>query len=257
MASQVSFVYFYGRKGMNLRLDIEYDGSLYAGWQIQPDALSVQEAIEKALKTVLRRKVKVTGAGRTDAGVHATGQVAHFTVEDLPVSLDTLTRSLNGLLKEGITIRAVSAAPDDFHARYSAQSRTYVYSLSKVKRSIDRNRFFTVVQPLDLEQMRHAAARLLGRHDFRNFSVAKGEKSTLCTVKELVIDETEREILIRIRADRFLHRMVRMIVGLLLEIGRGRLSSDYIDEAFADRNLKRKKGFAVPPQGLCLTEVAY
>lgn len=242
---------------MNLRLDIEYDGSLYAGWQIQPREPSVQEAIEKALKTILRVPLKITGAGRTDAGVHATGQVAHFKVDALPIPLETLHRSLNGILKEGITIRAVRVVPDDFHARYSAKSRAYVYSISKVKRSVDRNRFYHVPYPLDLKAIRQAAARLLGRHDFKNLSVATGEKSTLCTVQDLTIEETGREIYIRIRADRFLHRMVRMVVGLLLEIGRGRLSPDYIDEAFLDRNLKRKKGFAVPPQGLCLTEVTY
>jgi tRNA pseudouridine38-40 synthase len=240
---------------MNIRLDIEYDGSFYSGWQIQRKERSVQSAIEEALAIILRRKVKVIGAGRTDAGVHALGQVANFKVEALPIPPEELKRSLNGLLKEGITLRRVSEVGEDFHARYSAKSRSYVYLISKGKRSIDRNRYFCIAYTPDIGLMRKAAQKLLGAHDFKNISVATGEKSTLCRVLNLEIEDRDREIVIRITADRFLHKMVRMIVGLLLDIGRHKVSLEYLEEALS--GTKRKQGFAAPAHGLCLMEVAY
>ena len=159
---------------MNIRLDIEYDGGLYSGWQVQPRDRSVQGEIEKALATILQKKIRIIGAGRTDAGVHARGQVANFKVADLPVSLKILQRSLNGIVKEGITILRVSKADDDFHARYSAKWRTYIYSISKRKRSVDRGQYYSISYPVDIRLMKKAARRLKGPHDFKNLSVAKG-----------------------------------------------------------------------------------
>ena len=242
---------------MNIRLDIEYDGSLYAGWQIQKKDRSVQSSIEEALFTILKSRVKLIGAGRTDSGVHARGQVANFKVESLAVGLPELKRSLNGLLKEGITVRKVSAAAEDFHARYSAKSRNYVYSISKGKRSVDRNQYFCLNYDLDMGLVRQAACKLLGRHDFKNLSVATGEKSTLCEIRQLDIEEREREVLITITADRFLHKMVRMVVGLLIDIGRGKAEIGYLDDVLSGKKIKRKQGFAAPPQGLCLMAVEY
>ncbi|MFH0920906.1 MAG: tRNA pseudouridine(38-40) synthase TruA [Fibrobacterota bacterium] len=242
---------------MNIRLDIEYDGSLYAGWQVQNNAVSVQSEIEKALATVFRKPIRITGAGRTDTGVHAAGQVANFQVTELPVPLETLRRSLNGLLKEGIAIKAVREVPDDFHARYSARLRTYIYSISKVKRAIDRHKYFFLSYELDMKKVRQAARKLLGVHDFRYFSIATGEKSTICDIKKLEIHDTDDEIQITLCANRFLHKMVRMIVGLLIDIGRGKVELSYIDEVLSGKKVKRKKGFAAPAHGLCLVRVDY
>jgi len=242
---------------MTIRLDIEYDGSLYFGWQIQPNRITVQESIEKALLTILRIPVKIIGAGRTDTGVHARGQVAHFVVESLSVSFPDLVRSLNGLLNDGITVRAACEVPETFHARYSAIARTYVYSISKRKRSVDRTLYFYLSYPLDIVIVREAAKKLCGTHDFRNFSIATADKSTLCTVHELTITETPHELFIRISANRFLHKMVRMIVGVLIDIGRGRIGLDYIDWALKGESGKLKKGFVVPPSALSLEAVTY
>lgn len=242
---------------MNIRLDIEYDGALYSGWQIQPKNRSVQSSIEEALKTILKQPVKIIGAGRTDAGVHAFGQVANFHVDALPFTFAELRRSLNGLLKDGITIHNVSLVSDDFHARYSAKSRTYIYSISKGKRSIDRHKYFCLTYQLNMEKVCAASKKLLGQHDFKNISVATGDKSTICTIRRLDIQELEREILLTISADRFLHKMVRMIVGLLIDIGRERVEMDYLDEVLLGKKIKRKQGFAAPAHGLCLVRVGY
>jgi tRNA pseudouridine38-40 synthase len=242
---------------VNIRLDIEYDGAPFAGWQIQKKEATVQAEIEQALGVVLRKPVRITGAGRTDAGVHALGQVAHFHIDKLPVSLESLQRSLNGLLKEGIVVHAVREVPENFHARYSAVRRTYHYSISKTRRAIDRHKFIFLSFPLDMAKVRHAAKKLLGKHDFKCLSVARGEKSTLCDLRMLDIEETDDAIVIRVCADRFLHKMVRMIVGLLIDIGRGKIDSGYIDEVFAGKETSRKKGFVAPAHGLCLVRVDY
>ena len=242
---------------MNIRLDIEYDGTLYAGWQVQPNAITVQSEIERALTTLLRMPVKITGAGRTDAGVHATGQVAHFHVPALPLACEALRRSLNALVGEGIAIRSVKFVADDFHARYSAKLRTYVYSISKTKRAIDRHKYFRLSFGLDMKKVRQAARKLLGKHDFRNFSVATGEKSTLCRLQRLDIRESEEEIRITLSANRFLHKMVRMIVGLLIDVGRGKVDMSYIDEVFSGKKIARKKGFAAAAHALTLVRVDY
>jgi len=229
---------------MNLRLDIEYDGSLYSGWQRQPNATSVQGEIEKALKTIFRLEIGIIGAGRTDAGVHAKDQVAHFKAEALPIPLHQIKRSLNGILKAGITIRNICQVDEEFHA------------MSKVKRSIDRNLFYLLPFPLDMEKLKKAAKRLEGEHDFINLSIATGEKSTICTIKKITIRETENEIYLTLTANRFLHKMVRMIVGMLIDIGRGKQDISVLDSIFAKR-WKRKKGFAAPAHGLCLIKVDY
>lgn len=230
---------------------------MYCGWQIQPNGVSVQEQIEKALAVILRVKVNVIGAGRTDAGVHALGQVAHFHADDVTLSPETLQRSLNGLLKEGITIHRVRRVPDGFHARYSARARSYVYSISTRKRSIDRNRFFFFPQPLDLAMMKQAARHLKGRHDFKELSVATGEKSTLCDIKRLDLVKGPGVITIRITANRFLHKMVRMITGLLINAGRGKIRPVDVKKAFEPGSGMKKAAFCAPAQGLCLVRVSY
>ncbi|OGS37691.1 MAG: tRNA pseudouridine(38-40) synthase TruA [Elusimicrobia bacterium RIFOXYB2_FULL_49_7] len=242
---------------MNLKLDIEYDGTLYCGWQRQPNGVSVQEEIEKALAVICRTPIPVTGAGRTDAGVHATGQAAHFHLPFLDISLSKLERSLNGLLKEGITIRRLRQVPEDFHARFSAIERSYVYSISTRKRSIDRDRFFIYGLPLDLTAMRKAAALLLGRHDFTNLSIATGEKSTICTLKRLDIERKGSEIRIKITADRFLHKMVRMTTGFLINVGRGKIALSEVKKFLQPGKSLRKWAFSAPACGLCLVKVKY
>jgi tRNA pseudouridine38-40 synthase len=242
---------------MNIRLIIEYDGSLYCGWQIQPRDISIQGEIEKALSTILKKRIRIIGAGRTDSGVHAGGQVANFKTDSLPITLVMLKRSLNGILKQGITIKQVTRVDNGFHARYSAKWRTYVYSISKRKRSIDRNQYYCMPFTVNVPRMKQAAGKMKGKHDFRNLSVAKGEKSTLCDLKRLIISENKDEILFTFTADRYLHKMVRMCVGLLIDIGRGKIPMKYLDNIFKKQSIKRKEGFCAPAQGLCLVKVEY
>jgi tRNA pseudouridine38-40 synthase len=230
---------------------------MYCGWQIQPNGVSVQEEIEKALAVILRQKVNVIGAGRTDAGVHALGQVAHFHADDVTLPLETLKRSLNGLLKDGVTIHRVRRVAETFHARYSAKERSYVYSISLRKRSIDRNRFSFFPFPLDSDLMKKAARHLKGRHDFKDVSVATGEKSTLCDIKRLDILKGTGVVTIRITANRFLHKMVRMITGLLINVGRGKIRPEEVKKAFKPGSGLKKMAFCAPAQGLCLVRVSY
>lgn len=242
---------------MNVRLDIEYDGALYSGWQVQKNHVSVQGEIEKALALILRQKIRVTGAGRTDAGVHALGQVAHFKADRLPVSLSALRISLNGILKAGITICRVRKVNDTFHARYSAKWRTYQYRISLRKRSVDRHLYYVMPYAVNVSRMRRAAARLRGKHDFKDLSVDKSGKSTMCHVKKLTIQQKKDEILLTVTANRFLHKMVRMTAGLLIDIGRGKLPVSCVDDIFKPGGPARKPGFCAPPQGLCLHKIQY
>jgi tRNA pseudouridine38-40 synthase len=229
---------------------------MYHGWQIQKDATSVQQSVENALSVILRIPISIIGAGRTDTGVHARGQVANFKVDNLPVALGQLGRSLNGILREGIAIHRVSIVPEEFHSRYSALSRSYIYSVAKSKRSIDRNQYYIVMYPVDVEKMRLSSQKLLGKHDFRQFCVDAGKKSTLCTINSVEIIEDEETIKFNITANRFLHRMVRMIVGTLLAIGKGRISGDIIDKLLAGTT-PGSKAYCAPAHGLCLTYVEY
>ncbi|MBL8026939.1 MAG: tRNA pseudouridine(38-40) synthase TruA [Fibrobacteres bacterium] len=240
---------------MNIRLDIEYDGSLYHGWQIQNNASSVQESIEKALSTIFRTPISIIGAGRTDTGVHARGQVANFSVDSLPTSLGQLGRSINGLVREGITIHKVSIVPDEFHARYSALSRSYIYSVSRIKRSIDRQMFYSIVYDVDIDRMIKCIPSFLGTHDFKQFCVDAGKKSTMCTVMNLSIAEESEIIRFHITANRFLHKMVRMVVGTLLAVGKGHIDKTVIDELVAGK--RGSRSFCAPAHALCLTNVEY
>ncbi len=240
---------------MNIRLDIEYDGSLYHGWQIQKDADTVQESIEKALEIILRERVTIIGAGRTDTGVHAIGQVANFKVNKLLMTMHQLMQSLNGILREGIAIKSVAEVDESFHARYSALARSYTYTVSRRKVAIDRRKCYTVMCGIDIELMRNAAQSILGTHDFKQLSVDPGKKSTLCTVYELSIITDGDRLFFNITANRFLHKMVRIIVGTLLAIGKGRA-----DPMILERLLngdEGKKTFCAPAHGLTLVRVDY
>ncbi|MCH5172935.1 MAG: tRNA pseudouridine(38-40) synthase TruA [Bacteroidales bacterium] len=249
---------------MRYRIDMSYDGAPFCGWQIQPGAPSVQETLEKALGTLLRSEVGVTGAGRTDTGVSASCYVAHFDF-DAPVprplmlpeddaapaahgGLDCaqLRYKLNAMLPESVSISGIAPAADDFHARFSAKRRRYTYFLHRVKDPfLAAHSYFFAYPELDFDAMNRAAALLLGTHDFSCFEKSGGDnKTSVCTVfsarwepyePELhspaprSADGTERQGCywrFVIEADRFLRNMVRAIAGTLLELGRGRRSHD-------------------------------
>jgi tRNA pseudouridine38-40 synthase len=240
------------------RLLIEYNGTDFHGWQIQPGERTVQEEIEKALQVALRQSVRLTGAGRTDAGVHARGQVAHFTTDDTIDPL-RLRGSLNGLLDSDIAVQEVSKENDRFHSRFDATERIYVYQISTRPRALDVHMRLVLHSPPDFSVMNDAAETLLGRHDFSAFCRTASEtRNRICVVDRASWQAEWRigDFRFVIAADRFLHGMVRAIVGTLLEIGRGKRPTNDIERIF-ERMDRREAGPAAPAKGLVLQEVKY
>jgi tRNA pseudouridine38-40 synthase len=240
----------------NTKLVIEYDGSLFHGWQIQPGLRTVQDEIEKALYTILNRKVDLIGAGRTDAGVHALGQVANFQTEN-PPEAETVRKSLNGILPEDIIILEAEKVDPDFNARYSAKSRSYKYRVHLGRTAIQRNFVWEVTYALNLDILLRATKMIEGEHDFTSFCLAESSKeSNLCKVKQALWEEGKDELTFSIEADRFLHSMVRSLVGTLIEVGRGYYSVSDFGDILEARD-RRKAGPTAPAQGLYLVKVKY
>ena len=240
------------------RLLIEYDGAPFAGWQRQAGVATVQQTLEEALETALRTPAVVTGAGRTDAGVHARGQVAHFVTAHA-VDVARLRRSLNGILPVSVAVLALEPVPDAFHARFDARGRRYRYHASTVARPLDAGRRLLLPRGVDFERMNMAARTLLGVHHFGAFCRIRSEtRNRVCAVKKAEWQEEDRkgDWHFEIIADRFLHGMVRSIVGTLLEIGRGKREPYDLERILASRD-RREAGPAVPAHGLVLEGVTY
>ncbi len=244
---------------MRYRLTIEYDGTPFVGWQRQQAPNSVQQVLEEALAVALRHPVVLFGSGRTDAGVHAWGQVAHFDT-DKAVDAARLRESLNALVRPWpITIRAAEPAPDAFHARTSAKQRTYVYVIQNTlfPPALDKDRVWHVRAPLDARTMQQAGDLLIGKHDFSTFrATACQAKSPVKTLDELRVERSEDKILITLRARSFLHHQVRNIAGSLMYVGCGRWTIADFERAFraCDRT---KGGETAPAQGLYFVGVRY
>ncbi len=237
------------------RFAVEYFGAPFAGWQIQENAGSVQGKLEQALATALRHPVHITGAGRTDTGVHAVGQVAHFDVES-PLDLRRLTHSLNALTGPHIQVRKLEACPPDFHARYSALSRRYLYRIALRPVVLLRDWSWHPGVPMDLELLRSELQSVLGEHDFVNFSVPREDgKHTRCRLIRADIERSGKFLHIRVEGDRFLHRMVRSLIGAAYDVARGKRKAGFMREILEGR-FQGQRTWA-PPQGLCLEKVSY
>ena len=243
----------------NIKIIIEYDGTDYHGWQCQANLPTVQETIEDAIKQITKEKVKITGSGRTDAGVHAMGQVASFLTET-QMDSETLRKALNSTLPRDISIIKAQEVPDDFHAQFSSRSKVYEYRIFNRPHppALQRNRVWHIPEKLDAGKMKEAAEYLEGTHDFSVFATADiAVKSTVRTVKRIHVKKTrEGTILIEIEAEGFLKRMVRMITGTLVQTGRGKLSPEGFGQILAEGR-KTKNVFTAPPQGLFLKKVIY
>jgi tRNA pseudouridine38-40 synthase len=237
------------------RFIVEYFGAPFAGWQLQENARSVQGELERALAVILRHPVRVTGAGRTDAGVHATGQVAHFDF-DGEVRPGLLERGVNALTRPAILIRRLEPCPPDFHARYSAISRLYLYRIAlrpvALLHALSWHPFFS----LDLELLQLELSSALGKHDFVNFSVPRKDgKSTQCNLLRAEVGRDGTFLNIHVEADRFLHKMVRSLVGAAVEVARGAHPPGLV-RAILEGRFRGTRIWA-PPQGLCLEKVKY
>ena len=243
----------------NLKLIIEYDGGRYLGWQRQNKTeRTIQGKIEAVLSRMVGVPVEVVGSGRTDAGVHALGQVANCRL-DTDWTLEEIQEYLNHYLPEDIVVKELEEAEDRFHARHNAQGRRYVYRIwnHRVPSALERRYSYHVPQRLDLDSMRQAAAKLVGTHDFIAFSsLKKRRKSTIRHIDRVDIEREGPWVTISIVGNGFLRHMVRIIVGTLLEVGLGKEPPEYVDEIFLAGH-RREAGVTVPPQGLFLAEVYY
>ncbi|MCX5666065.1 MAG: tRNA pseudouridine(38-40) synthase TruA [Candidatus Omnitrophica bacterium] len=245
----------------NIKLVIMYDGTHYSGWQSQKNADTVQRCVESALRKITGRKVKLTGAGRTDSGVHAIGQVANFKTHS-KLDLNKIKDALNSHLSGEILIVSAGYVPLKFDAQRSARSKNYRYTVT-TERFVDpfiRHFASRFSYPLNMGSMRRAARALTGRHDFKSFqasgSSGSSESNTVRTIKKIKIEKRRNLVYIDIRADGFLYNMVRIIAGTLLEIGRGKMPEESIKEILLKRD-RRSAGPTAPALGLCLVSVEY
>jgi tRNA pseudouridine38-40 synthase len=239
-------------------LGIEYDGTAYAGWQEQPHAPSVQAGLQRALATVAGHEIRLAAAGRTDAGVHALAQVAHF---DTSVERPETAWTLGGTAgcSPDVTILWARTVPEHFHARTSALSRTYLYRIlnRRLRPALDRSRVCWTRRPLDATAMHRAAQCLVGEQDFSSFRAAECQSaSPMRRLTDASVARLGETVLVTVRANAFLHHMVRNIVGTLLAVGTGDRPESWVVEVLAARD-RTRAGPTAPPQGLYLAAVEY
>ncbi len=237
------------------KMVISYEGTNYYGFQKQANKVTIEEKLLEALYQIHCKEIKIVGSGRTDKGVHAIGMVAHFD-SWLDLSDYHFTKALNTYLPEDIRIKSVTKVSADFHARYSAKSKTYKYIISKKYNVFKRNLETYVPYNLDTKSMRQALNKFVGKHDFLGFSSYVKGKPTVKEIYYVSLEEDHEKIIITFKGDGFLKYMVRRIVGTLIDIGRDRKDITVIDEIFNTKN-GSLSGKTIDPEGLYLVEVNY
>ncbi|HZK56988.1 MAG TPA: tRNA pseudouridine(38-40) synthase TruA [Clostridia bacterium] len=242
----------------NIKIEIEYDGTNYCGWQIQQNGITIQGEITDALKKLTGEETIIHGSGRTDAGAHAKNQVANFILEN-NIPTERLPLALNGILPDDITITNAMEVPMDFHAQRSAISKRYIYHIyeSKYRSALLRNYSYHVHRRLNHGKMQEAAKMFIGTHDFRAFMASGSDvRGTVRTIYESDIVNKGKSLYVYIKGNGFLYNMVRIIVGTLVEIGLGKMQIDRIEQLFeiGDRAMA---GHTAPAQGLFLDKVYY
>ena len=242
----------------NIKLTIEYDGKDFNGWQKQPNKLNIQGEIEKAIERITGEEVELNASGRTDAGVHALGQVANFkTNSNIPI--EKIPIALNTNLKKSIRILNAEEVDERFHSRLSCKEKTYRYVInnSEYGTAIYRNMEYCVPQKLDVEAMQKAAKYFEGEHDFKAFKASgTSSKSSVRTIFKAEVTKHEDRIYIELTGNGFLYNMVRIISGTLLEVGMGRIKPEEVSEIIESKD-RLKAGKTLPPQGLFLVEIKY
>lgn len=242
----------------NIKIQIEYDGTNYCGWQIQQNGVTVQGEITKALEKLTGEKITIHGSGRTDAGAHARGQVANFILEN-SIPVERLPLALNGILPADIAITDATEVPMNFHARRSAIAKRYIYHIyeSRYRSALLKNYSYHVHYKLDHKKMREAAKMFTGIHDFRAFMATGSDiRDTVRTIYGLDIVNKGKNLCIYIKGNGFLYNMVRIIVGTLIEIGTGKMQISQIEQLFEIKD-RAMAGHTAPPQGLFLDRVYY
>ncbi|MEX1138759.1 MAG: tRNA pseudouridine(38-40) synthase TruA [Bacteroidota bacterium] len=239
-----------------VKMAVEYDGTDFSGWQFQKNGRSVQAEIERALSKLLQEEVRVTGAGRTDAGVHARGQVCHFETKSV-MDAKSILRGSSALLPQDIVVRSVEFTKQEFHSRFSAKARMYRYYISLAPTAVMRRYRWYVSYALDVSAMQRCASTICGEHDFQSFCKEQAEvKHYRCIVAKAEWKVSGPDLIFEITANRFLHGMVRALVGTMVEVGRGYRSEADFTAICAARN-RSEAGMAAPPEGLFLEEVFY
>ncbi|MCQ2959226.1 MAG: tRNA pseudouridine(38-40) synthase TruA [Bacteroidales bacterium] len=241
---------------MRYFLHLAYNGTNYCGWQIQPHSPSVQETINTVLSKLLGEKIDITGAGRTDSGVHASCYYAHFDSEK-NISLKDLKYKLNRMLPNDIVIYSVFPVSDSLHARFSAVSRTYTYTITTIKNPFAIETEYYFPTELNIDSMNKAAEQLIGEQDFTSFSKLHTDvNNNICTVTKAEWVSVDNKLIFTISANRFLRNMVRSIVGTLIDVGKGKTSIEDFSKILASKN-RQNAGQSIPACGLSLCNIEY
>lgn len=241
-----------------IKLIVAYDGTEYSGWQIQPEAPTIEMYLDKAIHELTGENVHVTGASRTDAGVHAYGNVAVFDTEST-IPGDRFTFALNRFLPDSIVIQDSWEVAGDFHPRHCNTRKTYEYRILNTAVPLPQKRNFTwhVAGSIDIDKMREAAAYIVGEHDFKSFCCVRTQaESTVRTIYSLEVLQEGSEIIIRIKGNGFLYNMVRIITGTLIQVGKGRFEPEYVKQMLEAKD-RTVAGQTAPPQGLTLVGIEY
>ena len=242
----------------NHKITLMYRGTSFSGWQIQKNARTVQEEVEKAFSVILRQPVEMIGASRTDAGVHADNYVAH-SFFDTDIENERLLLGVNAVLPEDIKVKSIENCSDDFHSRYSAKSKTYVYRIdvSKYGNVFMRPYVWRFKYPLDYEEMKKCPKHFVGKHDFSAFMSQGGQAKTFeRTIYDCTIKKENDIITIKVRGDGFLYNMVRIIAGTILSAGKGYIKASDIPDIILSKE-RKNAGITAPPEGLVLYEIEY
>ena len=239
----------------NYRLTIQYDGTEYAGWQIQENAKTIQGIISESIKTILREEINLIGSGRTDSGVHSIGQVANFRCEN-KIDVYSFQHSINAVLPEDISVIRIEEVDELFNSRFDAKQRTYLYLFSKIK-SPFYYKYSVYKKNLDIKSFKELSTNFLGKKDFSSFCKKKSDiENKVCEVKQVTWRETNNFYLFFISSDRFLHGMVRAIIGTILKAVNKKEGNDYIKKIIDDKS-REAAGDSVPAKGLFLYRVDY
>ena len=241
---------------MRYFIKLAYNGTNYHGWQVQPNASSVQETLNKALSIILNEEINIMGAGRTDTGVHAKEMFAHFDYAPT-LEIDSVLHKLNSYLPKDIVIYDIIPVHNEAHARFDAKKRTYNYYITSVKDVFSQEECWYYHQNLDVELMNQAAKILLNHTDFQCFSKVNTDVNTFnCTISEAYWTKENNQLIFTISADRFLRNMVRAIVGTLINVGLHKITLSEFNSIIENKN-RNEAGFSVPAQGLFLTKIDY